>query len=220
MAMNSIETSMGEKFKTLDHGGKSFNVANRILDGRVINRVAIIIPYRDRLKNLKIFLQYMHEFLIKQSRVNYAIYLIEPYKNLTFNRALLLNVGFRESLEDHDFECFIFHDVDMVPELIDNEYMCDLDYPKQFATAVSLYAYSDHDYFKIWYMGGVTGFTRQQFEKINGYSNSFFGWGGEGEIFRNFLFALIFLNTPPINNRINSCLDFKSLFKDDDVYHR
>ena len=136
----------------------------------------------------------MHEFMIKQAHVNYAIYLIEPLKNLTFNRALLLNIGYRESLMDHRFECFIFHDVDMLPELLVNEYMCDLDYPKQFATSISLYAYSDHYYFKDQYMGGVTAFTRQQFEKINGYSNSFYGWGGEGILKKHFCLLMYWNN--------------------------
>jgi hypothetical protein len=32
------------------------------------------------------------------------------------------------------------------------------------------------DYFRDKYLGGVTGFTKKQFFKINGYSNSFYGW--------------------------------------------
>lgn len=191
--------SIGENLASrlgLETGGKWWRAANQTFEGRIINRVAIIVPYRDRLKNLKIFAYYMHEFLVQQARVNYVLFVVEPTtdNNLTFNRALLLNIGFREASlaagTGTKFDCFIFHDVDMLPENVErNEYVCDLDYPKQFATSISIYAYSEMDYFKKRYMGGVTGFTLQQFEKINGYSNSFYGWGGEGSTY-SFFFQL------------------------------
>ena len=31
------------------------------------------------------------------------------------------------------------------------------------------------------FLGGVTMLTKQQFTKINGYSNLFWGWGGEDD---------------------------------------
>lgn len=51
--------------------------------------------------------------------------------NATFNRAKLLNIGYLEALKDHSWDCFIFHDVDLVPENDRNVYVCDRQ-PKHF----------------------------------------------------------------------------------------
>lgn len=45
--------------------------------------------------------------------------------NTKFNRAKLLNVGYLEALKEASWDCFIFHDVDLVPENDFNIYMCD-----------------------------------------------------------------------------------------------
>jgi hypothetical protein len=91
---------------------------------------------------LKAFLQYMHYYLSKQNLFDYALYIVEPFFDLKFNRALLLNIGFLEALkEDSDYDCFIFHDIDMLPENEANLYLCNPDYPKQFAISISIYDY-------------------------------------------------------------------------------
>ena len=111
-------------------------------------KIAIIIPYRNRESNLKIFLSNMHPFLVAQN-ASYGIYLVEPLANLTFNRGILMNVGFIESLKDTNnlWDCFIFHDVDMIPEDTRNIYKCDNDLPVHYAVAVSKFDYSYVNFF-------------------------------------------------------------------------
>ncbi len=79
------------------------------------HKVALIVPYRNREENLKIFLNNMHPFLAKQ-QIDYGIYLVEPIANVDFNRGLLMNIGFLESLKlsANKWDCFILHDVDLV----------------------------------------------------------------------------------------------------------
>lgn len=145
-------------------------------------KIAIVVPYRDRMPNLKLFLLNMHPFFANQL-MDYGIYLIEPLANLTFNRGLLMNVGFNEALKDsmYHWDCFFFHDVDMIPEDQRNLYTCDDNIPKHYAVAVSKWKYRTNGYFSQYY-GGINAFTREQFTKINGFSNVYFGWGGEGKV--------------------------------------
>lgn len=106
-------------------------------------KVAIIIPYRNRTAMLATFMKHMHEFLIPQN-IDYGFYLVEPVGNITFNRGLLLNIGFLESLritKDH-WDCFIFHDIDLLPEDGRNFYSCPLrDKPRHMSSLVSSFDY-------------------------------------------------------------------------------
>jgi len=42
----------------------------------------------------------------------------------TFNKARIMNIAFVEALRQHAFQCFIFHDVDLIPEDDRNMYSC------------------------------------------------------------------------------------------------
>ena len=84
-------------------------------------KVAIIIPYHHRdhdLNSLQCFLGLMRTFLIDQN-IEYGIYLVEPANTkMTFNRGLLMNIGYREALRDNaEWNCFFFHDIDMFPQV-------------------------------------------------------------------------------------------------------
>lgn len=90
------------------------------------NRVAIIIPYRDRVAHLSIFLKNIHPFLMKQ-QADYGVFVVEQFGADLFNRATLLNIGFLEARKLSHWDCFIFHDVDLIPLDDRNLYRC----PKQ-----------------------------------------------------------------------------------------
>ena len=125
---------------SLAHANAQPNRQKNLTNSRL--RLAIIVPYRDRLINLHLFLFYMHQFLTRQN-VYYGIYLVEPLNGLKFNRAMLINIGFVESLKEEDhWNCFIFHDVDMLPESEQNIYGCDWNFPRQMAIAVNINSYS------------------------------------------------------------------------------
>jgi hypothetical protein len=93
---------------------------------------------------------------------------------LRFNRALLMNIGFSEALNDENWDCFIFHDVDLVPIDGRNIYDCPI-WPRHMSVAVNTLDY-ELPYKEIF--GGVSALKREHFEMVNGFSNLYFGWVG------------------------------------------
>jgi NADH:ubiquinone oxidoreductase subunit len=134
VSWSHIETELSDI--NLEHGGKYMPTKES-----TTTKVAIIVPYKNRLRNLKTFIRYMHRFLSKQN-MEYGIYLVEPVDGLEFNRAYLINIGFTEALKDDSkWNCFFFHDVDLLPEMDINLYTCQNN-PTQFAISVNIYNYS------------------------------------------------------------------------------
>ncbi|KAJ0174769.1 hypothetical protein K1T71_009877 [Dendrolimus kikuchii] len=82
---------------------------------RARHRVAILIPFRNRGTNLAILLYHLHPFLQKQL-LAYRIFVIEQVGTDSFNKGALYNIGFLESQRyGRDWQCYIFHDVDLLP---------------------------------------------------------------------------------------------------------
>lgn len=69
------------------------------------------------------FLDNIHPFLKKQF-LDYTIFLVNQHGTDQFNRAALFNVGYIEAMKLYPFDCFIFHDVDLLPEDLRNVYRC------------------------------------------------------------------------------------------------
>ncbi|ESO05125.1 hypothetical protein HELRODRAFT_122556, partial [Helobdella robusta] len=143
------------------------------------HKTAIIIPYRDRKTHLKIIVNLLHD-LLKTQNLAYNIFVVEQVTNLPdiFNKAAIMNAGFIEVMKLYDdFDCFIFHDVDMAPLEYSNFYVC-LDIPRHVGAFLATF------HFQLPYkglFGGATAFRKDQFLKFNGFSNEYYGWGGEDD---------------------------------------
>lgn len=145
---------------------------------RSMFNVAIILPYRNRKKQLNIFMNYIHPFLQGQN-LDYRIFVVEQSPVREFNRAKLFNVGYKEATKVNDFHCFIFQDIDLIPQNPDNIYAC-TKMPRHMSSSVNTFRYN-LPYAGLF--GGAIALTRAQFEKANGFSNIFYGWGGEDDDF-------------------------------------
>ena len=110
----------------------------------------------------------MDEYL---TDLDYQIFIIEQSDDKPFNRGKLLNIGFKYAVRKR-CDYVVFHDVDKIPISIDYSYA---DYPIHLAT-------NDIPFKE--YFGGVTLFPVQDFQKINGFSNNYWGWGFEDDDLR------------------------------------
>ena len=181
---------MSEMFPMLELGGRWSPQ-----DCRAKHKVAIIVPYRDREPHLRAFLLNIHRFLQKQ-QIEYGIYIVEQANNQPFNRAMLMNVGAAEAVKQHDYSCYIFHDVDLLPEDDRNLYTCPIQ-PRHMSVSIDsfLYRLPYDDIF-----GGVSAMTVDQFRAVNGFSNLFWGWGGEDDDMANRLrLKKLFISRYPAN---------------------
>jgi hypothetical protein len=120
---------------------------------------------------------------------NGSISIIKQGDNQPFNRGVLLNAGFNivtslnnnggANSSDMDNDIFVFHDVDLLPDLI---------LLKQYGNeppihlAVDGYRYvSDPSKGPDKRTGGIISMSGKQFRSINGYPNDYWGWGGEDD---------------------------------------
>ena len=134
-------------------------------------KLAIIVPYRDRDEHLMRFLPAMESSNLLEG-IDYEILIVEQEEGKPFNRGKLLNVG---AIQSHTASYYCFHDVDMLPVVSDYSYV---EVPTHLAAEAEQFG------FKLpyqGYFGGVTLFDKHSFIKVNGYSNDYWGWGAEDD---------------------------------------
>ena len=130
--------------------------------------IEIVIPYRNRKNNLEKILPLLRAKM-EQSNNPYWISIIEQDDQDLFNVGKLLNVGFKicysEQIQYNG--SFIFHPVDCYPVL-----SCNIPYKITHRGVIAMMS-KDYNYPK----GFI--FNAMDFYFMNGYSNDYWGWGGE-----------------------------------------
>jgi hypothetical protein len=132
-------------------------------------RLAIIVPYRNRKENMKEFLPYIQNYI---KNIDYKIFIVEQANDLPFNKGILLNIGFTEAQE---FDYFCFHDIDMLPIESDYSYRPNVTH---LAEKVEQFDWKLPGRI---YVGGVIMFDKPAYVRINGFANQFWGWGYEDD---------------------------------------
>ncbi|ESO82616.1 hypothetical protein LOTGIDRAFT_211278 [Lottia gigantea] len=139
------------------------------------HKLAVIIPFRDRFEELMVFVPHMSTFLRNQN-VPHRIFVINQIDTYRFNRASLINIGFLESKQECDY--IAMHDVDLLPLNPALNYK----YPQNgvfHIAAPNLHPLYHYEKF----VGGILLITGENFEKLNGLSNKYWGWGLEDDEF-------------------------------------
>jgi hypothetical protein len=136
------------------------------------DKLAIIVPYRDRQEHLDVFVPHMHEFL-KDKGIDYTIFIAEQTDDRPFNYGKLCNIVTKEIGEEYTY--FAFHDIDMLPTSDE----CDYGYPDSPTHLATNVESHNNELPYPQYFGGVVLISREDFETANGYSNEYWGYGFE-----------------------------------------
>lgn len=136
-------------------------------------KLAIIIPVRDRDYHLQKLLAELKDKITGVD--SYSIFVCEQTQDgKAFNKGMINNCGF--DLCKYDFDLFCFHDVDQLPiEVVDFS---------KYETPTHVSGKTEQFGWKVPYkpfLGGVILFSKEHYQKVNGYSNQYWGWGAEDD---------------------------------------
>lgn len=152
----------------------------RPLSFSTLERLTIVIPYRDRAAHLQALLPPLTAMLHAQS-IRHRILVVEQQAGGLFNRGKLINVGMHFAQNDSDYYCI--HDVDAVP--IVANYAC----PSQPLRLVNRIHTGDGIERRTeYYLSGAVSVRKEQAFAAGGFSNEYWGWGKEDD---DFFFRLL-----------------------------
>jgi N-terminal region of glycosyl transferase group 7/N-terminal domain of galactosyltransferase len=150
-----------------------------------MQRLGVVIPYRDRQQHLMQLVPHLGMYFTRDKvdkALNVRIFVVEQPPGTPFNRGLLCNLGFKLLHNEIDYVCF--HDVDYLPM------WAEYSYPSQPTMIVwdGFHArpidpadpnkgqtiHNPADSFS-----AVVLLTVEQFERANGFPTTYWGWGFE-----------------------------------------
>ncbi|XP_057323687.1 beta-1,4-galactosyltransferase 7 isoform X2 [Microplitis mediator] len=139
------------------------------------NKLAVLVPFRDRFEELLQFAPHMKQFLDKQN-IDYHIFILHQVDKFRFNRASLINVGFIFVKNDYDY--IAMHDIDLLP-LNDN---LSYGFPDNGPFHISSPELHPRYHYPT-FIGGILLVSRKHYLAVNGMSNKYWGWGLEDDEF-------------------------------------
>jgi xylosylprotein 4-beta-galactosyltransferase len=146
------------------------------IKSELTHRLAVIVPYRDRSNELELFLPHMNLFLNSQS-IDHVFIIVNQIDTHRFNRAALINIGFIESQSIVDY--IVMHDIDLLPL---NHRELSYKYPENGPVHLASPKYHPIYHYPT-YVGGILMITCKDFERVNGMSSLYWGWGREDDNF-------------------------------------
>ena len=139
-------------------------------------KAGIIIPHRDRLHNINTIIPKIKQNLLDFNH-NYAIVVANQDDNEKFNKGFNMNVGAHLALEKHGCDYLIFHDTDANPMNTDT----DLYGPRENSGCLTRWyaGFGEQNDDQGGIFGGAVYIKKNDYLKINGWGNCFWGWGCE-----------------------------------------
>lgn len=141
----------------------------------------VVIPYRDSTEQPRAHMLTAIVDLFERARIHVVV-VEQTSDDRKFNKGAILNVGYLYARALRRFDVFVFNDVDLLPDVRLLRYygICAGDAPVHMAGPRQQHKYPYSDIY-----GGIISITGSQFERINGFPNSFWGWGGEDDALYN-----------------------------------
>jgi hypothetical protein len=151
---------------------ESFNGENINLKNEF--KLNVIIPIRNRDEDLNNITDRLEEIFNSQG-IHAKYYIIEQSEKNKFNKGKICNAAFIESLKDGFSDNYLFNDVDVYPQKTKKNNIIDFKYHQNKKNKNKI----RHPYGFSHCLGCLFMVKADTYKKINGFSNKYYGWGGE-----------------------------------------